>query len=494
MDFICACLLVFCWYVRPQDIFSIISGVSVVKYLMYVGIIATLRRPGGFSRALLWAGPMDWLVTAYCVWAIYVTPEHTATAKEVFTYFTFHVVTALALTSWRRIEIYLNCWFGCLGILALMAVSTHWGFELVKGSAELTVAFHDRLTLNTWVFRNPNALAHGVMALIPGGIAWFLMAGSKHRLLGMVLVGLAIHCVLLTQSKGAFLAGAGALTMVYLFKRPAWFQVVVLVVVYAVGLAALKSLPRMDTLSKSDEGIQGRMIVWQQAKASMEASTYGVGLKLFQGFVPVRLARLHRTFYMPIATHGSYVRHGADLGYVGLMLFAGIFYGGARLLLTAQTEPHSEALRAQRAIYALLITTAISCWVVDRAYHMDFFLLSGLLSAFHRRFRSPSKTAAQLEIETLEEPEADTPLRLPAYSAAPAAESAAAREKPQTPSGKAASEEEAAAEAANKEPDRHGAIWIQWNRLGVVDVVMMYVLLKVLLYYWELFSTDFVVF
>ena len=483
------------WYVRPQDIFAVISGVSVVKYLMYAGIVATVRRPGGFSRAVLWAVPMDWLITAYCVWAIYVTPEHAATAKEVFTYFSFHVVVALALTNWRRIEIFINCWLGCLGILALLAVSTHWGFELVPGSAELTILFHDRLTLNTWIYRNPNALAHGVMALIPGCLAWFMMAGSKHRVFGIILVALAINCVLLTQSKGAFLAGAGGLMLLYLFKRPIWFQLVVLLVGYGVGLAALKSLPRMDTLSKNDEGIQGRMIVWQQAKASMESTTYGVGLKAFQGYVPIRVAKLHRTWYMPIATHGSYVRHGADLGYVGLMLFAGVFYGGARTLITAQTDPHSEARRAQRAIYALLVTMAISCWVVDRAYHMDYFLLSGLLSAFHRRFLPKPKSGENAEEEDKTQTDAAA-LQLPAAGAEPSTEKEVVGRNEITRSSFGSKDDEIDAEAmdADSEHSNHGAISLKWNRLGVLDVLIMYGVMETVIYYWDLFSTDFVVF
>ncbi|OYW75804.1 MAG: hypothetical protein B7Z37_11470, partial [Verrucomicrobia bacterium 12-59-8] len=200
MDFICACILLFLWFVRPQDIFAIISGVSLVKYLMYAGIVATLRRPAGFNVSKLFVTPVDWLMTAYCVWAVWATPEHTATTKEVFTYFSFHMVTALALTSWRKIEIYLNCWLGCLAILALLAVSTNLGFELVEGSAQLTTIFHDRLTLNTWIFRNPNALGHGVLALIPAGLAWFFMSGGKNRVVGMLMVALGCYCVYLTQS------------------------------------------------------------------------------------------------------------------------------------------------------------------------------------------------------------------------------------------------------------------------------------------------------
>ncbi len=494
MDFISACLLLFMWYVRPQDIFAIISGVSVVKYLMYVGIVATVRRPGGLKAAILWAVPIDWLITAYCVWAIYVTPEHTATAKEVFTYFSFHMVTALALTNWRRIETFLNCWFICLGILALLAVSTHWGFELVKGSAELTVAFHDRLTLNTWIYRNPNALGHGVMALIPGGIAWFFMSGSKNRLLGMIMVALAIHCVLLTESKGAFLAGAGGLMMLFLFKRPVWFQIMALIIGYAVGLAALKSLPRMNTLSKNDEGIQGRMIVWQQAKASMEAAPNGVGLKAFQGYVPIRVAILHRTWYMPIATHGSYVRHGADLGYVGLMLFAGVFYGGARVLITAQTKPGSEALRVQRAIYALLVTIAISCWVVDRAYQMDYFLLSGLISAFHRQFLPKPRSAESDELNAAGDAAHDhgATLLLPASSTGQTYE--AANDHHSSSIVTTEEDEDADAKGSELQGGADGAVKLGWNRIGLLDILIMYGLMETLVYYWDLFSTDFVVF
>ncbi|WP_395731842.1 O-antigen ligase family protein [Prosthecobacter sp.] len=395
------------------------------------------------------------------------------------------MVTALALNSWAKIEKYLNIWLGCLAVLALLAVSSHWDVELVKGSAELTMAFHDRLTLNTWVFRNPNALGHGVVTLIPAAIAWWVMAGGKNKMLGFALIALAIHCVLLTESKGAFLAGAGGLTMLFLFKRPVWLQLVMLALVYGVGIAALKSLPRMDTMSKDDEGIQGRMIVWQQAKSSMESTGTGAGLKTFQGYVSIRDGKLHRTVYIPIATHGSYVRHGADLGYVGLLLYAGIFYGGVRVLLAAQSAPGSEAMRVQRTLYALIATTVFSSWVVDRAYHMDFFLLSGALSAFHRRFLPGSKgREEEVDPEASAEPESKPLLLLVSDDGQ--------KNEVQAVAGRQNTEDEE--EAAENIPDQFGAIKLKWSRVGVVDMMIMYMLMEVLIYYWELFSTDFVVF
>lgn len=561
MDFICACLLLFLWYVRPQDIFSAIGGVSVVKYLMYAGILVTIRRPGGFSLPKVFATPCDWLVGAYCLWAVYATEAHTEAAKEVFTYFSFHTVTALALSNWQRIETYVNVWLGCLATVALLAVSSHWGLELVGGSSELTTMFHERLTLNTWVFRNPNALGHGVMTLIPAGIAWFLMAGAKNRALGAVLVALAVHCVLLTESKGAFLACAAGVTMLFLFKRPVWLQLAILAAVYVVGLAALKSLPRMNTLSKSDEGIQGRMIVWQQAKATMEATKTGEGLKAFHGYVAVRIAKLHRTIHIPIATHGSYVRHGADLGYVGLMLFIGGFYLGARLLLQARTTPDGKARRVHRTAYTLVITTAVSCWVVDRAYHMDYFLLTGLLSAFHRRFLKPdaqpeeegaggttlqdgrniegARPAASISVSASATP-APVPPSVsslagegapnPPVSPRGSASGPTALEKREGPRGESdlavgtvaggheqaapagtrlprasalagsspelitSTPEQTAAIADGTEADEHGVYRLNWKRISVLDLLAMYFLMEVVLYYWDLFSTDFIVF
>ena len=531
MDFVSALLLPFLWFVRPQDIFAFISGVSLVKYVMYGGLFTTFRREGGISLAAVLAVPVDWIIAAYCLWAIYATSDHTNAAKEVFTYFSFHMVTALALTTWRRMEIYLNVWLGCLGVLALLAVSTHWGFELVEGSAQLTTVFHERLTLNTWIFRNPNSLGHGVIAILTAGLSWFLLSGGKNRFLGLFMIAVAANCVYLTESKGAFLAGAGGLLLTLLFKRRIWLQIGVLALAYLGGFAVLKSLPRMDSMSKSDEGIQGRMIVWQQAKHSMESSQTGLGLKQFQGYVTVRDARLHRTIHLTIATHGSYVRHGADLGYVGLMLYAGVFYCGARMLNQGRTPVDSEVRRIQRTIYGLLVTTALSSFVVDRAYHMDYFLLSGLLSAFHRKFIPPRKTLDELEAEEQVAPmprnvvpslsaAAEPAVAYVAFNAAGAPKSADEASaasgaepsansitemtspgggKPVFPSAhRRAADEEAEPDgpplADEKDEDPDNSLRLPWVKLGIFDFVAMFGLLWGIIYCWDLFSTDFIVF
>jgi hypothetical protein len=47
---------------------------------------------------------------------------------------------------------------------------------------------------------------------------------------------------------------------------------------------------------------------------------------------------------------------------------------------------------------------------------------------------------------------------------------------------------------ADTDNANHGAISLKWNRIGIVDLLIMYGIMETVIYYWELFSTDFVVF
>ena len=297
-------------------------------------------------------------------------------------------------------------------------------------------------------------------------------------MLGYCFVGLVAFCLLLTQSKGAYVACAGGLVLLLMFKRPIWAQLMIACLAFGLGLTALKALPRMDTLSKKDPGIMGRMVVWQQAKASMKSGLTGAGLKQFQGYISERNARLHRTVYIQIATHGSYVRHGADLGYVGLMLYAGVFYAGARTLIQAKVPEHADYRRVQRTLFTLVTCMALSCWMVDRAYHMDYFVLSGALSAFHRKFLRASRSGNE---ELGRDGMADLPL------------------ESSNPRLAFASKAHRAGWASVKKPSSYGqegatAFVLKWDRFGIVDLCLMVILTEVIVYYWDLLSTDFITF
>jgi hypothetical protein len=385
MAFRCAILLLVFWYVRPQDVIPSLAGVNLVRYLMILGIIAVFTRPGGLLKEHILKTPMDGIIMSYFAWMVITTPEHFDAFKEVFAYTAFYVVTVISLDSKERIIKYINCWLICLLGISVLTLSSHFGMEFVHGTNELTAAFKGRMALNTWIFNNPNALGHSAVALIPLSVAWLWhYQPAFKRTLVFWLTSTSAYCTVLTQSKGAYISGSISLVSLYVFRRPIWFQATAAVVVFSLGLGFLSFLPRMETLSSKDQGIMGRMMVWQSAMWSLKSNPLGIGLKKFQGTIEVDDLGM-----INIATHGSFVRTGADLGYPGLFCYIGAFYVGYRTLRRQKFTRNSQEFRIQSAVFVLLISYLISAWVVDRAYHADFILLMALISSVHRVIVEP---------------------------------------------------------------------------------------------------------
>lgn len=388
MPYLCAIFLLIFWYVRPQDVVPSLAGVNLVRYLMILGVWAVLARPGGLKFGHVFRTPMDWIVMSYFVWMVFTTPEHVDAFKEVFTYAAFYIVTVVSLDKPQRILNYINCWMYCLLAISLLTLASHFGVEIVQGTNQLTAAFKGRMALNTWIFNNPNALGHSAVALIPLSVAWLWHhQPAIRRTLVISLVTAAGYCAVLTESKGAYISGAASLVSLYVFRRALWFQIGAAALVFSMGLGVLSFLPRMETLSAKDQGIAGRMMVWQGAMWSLKSNPYGVGLKKFQGMIEVDDLGM-----IKLATHGSFVRTGADLGYPGLFCYVGAFYVGYRTMRLRKFIPSSDGFRVQSAVFVLLISYLISAWVVDKAYHADFILLMALVSAVHRVYISQEES------------------------------------------------------------------------------------------------------
>jgi hypothetical protein len=388
MPYLCAIFLLIFWYVRPQDVVPSLAGVNLVRYLMILGVWAVLARPGGLKFGHVFRTPMDWIVMSYFAWMVFTTPEHVDAFKEVFTYAAFYIVTVVSLDKPQRILNYINCWMYCLLAISLLTLASHFGVEIVQGTNQLTAAFKGRMALNTWIFNNPNALGHSAVALIPLSVAWLWHhQPAIRRTLVISLVTTAGYCAVLTASKGAYISGAASLVSLYVFRRALWFQIGAAALVFSMGLGVLSFLPRMETLSAKDQGIAGRMMVWQGAMWSLKSNPYGVGLKKFQGMIEVDDLGM-----IKLATHGSFVRTGADLGYPGLFCYVGAFYVGYRTMRLRKFIPRSDGFRVQSAVFVLLISYLISAWVVDKAYHADFILLMALVSAVHRVYISQEES------------------------------------------------------------------------------------------------------
>lgn len=474
---------------------------------MLAAMIGLWRRPGGVQLKQFFQSPADWLVVGYLGWIVWVTGSWFDTAKALIPFAAFYFVTALVLNTKERLHTFLTCWVVGLTVAMIFAVSTNYGFELAPGSADLTEQFLGRLALNTWIFNNPNSLGHGIVALIPAAYIWLVWNRPfPVRLVGLAAIVGAAQVVYLTESKGAYLCGAAAVTASLIFRRGKIVQIFTLVVMLTAGVGALQLLPRMETLDRKEGGIAGRLLIWQQAYNAMRNTRTGEGWKKFEAWIETEDYGLIRK-----ATHGSYVNVGADLGYIGLMLFVGILYANARTVFQARPDPEDEVTnRCQRLLLSLTVSFTASAWMIDRAYHTDYFILAGAIAAFHRLVTLQAAKVEEAETETEAQTAEAGVSEAPALTISPAPVMAYAQTSGfaglqpalafggHAPARLELGQETGPAEAAH-EPPAEGSEppWIgflKWRKLELADLVMITLIFGAVLYLWERLMTSFISF
>jgi hypothetical protein len=440
-----------------------------MTWAMLLAFFSIWRRTQGFKLNQCLRSPSDYLVLGYLLWIVYTTGDYFTTAKAMIPFAGFYFASAIGLDSLKKMATFLNCWVAGLIIVAIFGISTEMGFEMAPGSADLTSSFFGRLALNTWIYNNPNALGHGVVIILPLAYVWLVWKrGIALRIFGMLGIAAGAYCVYLTQSKGAYLCGAAAAGVGLLFRRPRYVQVFLLAVMLTAGIGALKLLPRMENLSAKEDGIEGRLMIWQLAYNAMEGTFSGEGWKRFEAWIETEQYGLIKK-----ATHGSYVNIGADLGYPGLYLFVGILYACFRTVLQARpSEGDLEAQRIQKALLTLLSGYAASAWMIDRAYHTDYFFIAGACAAYHRLMTG-------VVASSLADSEAPYGTGSPALVEVPLLTSAGISAAPLSP----------AVEPDNAEKRVYG---LSWRRIGLVDMTLIGLSFYFVIFCWHYLMTNFI--
>ena len=323
--------------------------------------------------------PLDWAILFYSAYIVLTSSNLIGTAKELAPLPIFYWLTVLALDNEEKILRYMKWWAAMLLTLAGFGVAQLYGVDFTGGQ-EITDAFKGRLSLGTWTHNNPNALGHSVVVAIP--MVYFLLfwkSTTVRRVYSVLLILLAGYAAKETESKGSFLVGGGAVVLALIFGKPKIVQILILSAALAGGGTLLALLPRMEEMQSmgSDQGVQGRMLAWEIARTSSKNHTYGEGWKVFQAYVEWEGA-----MYLK-ATHSTYVRIGADLGYPGLFFFLLILWCNLRVLISVNTN-NLDLERCRRMLFLLLATYAVSGWMIDRSYHTEYFLLAACCAAIHR--------------------------------------------------------------------------------------------------------------
>jgi hypothetical protein len=454
MEFFIAVFFLLFYYLRPQDWVPGLLGLSLIKPIIatWLGVLVVGRSltsplPGVVKT------PHDWVMLSYFIYVVWTAPDSMGALTEFMVLVVFYALTVQSLTSWTRLLSYLKWWTIALSLVALLAVLIPVGFD-PTGGKHYFEAF-GRLVLGTGLHDNPNALGHSVLVVVPTSYFLFFWRGTTlgKWVIFPTLAGLTYWCVFLTQSKGAFLVGAIMTVSIYLVGRPKFVQIVALGTALTLGVGALSFLPRMSEMDNlgAEEGVQGRLLVWEIARGVSETRATGEGWQQFTAFIEWKEG--NRTVVIPKATHSSYVQIAADLGRYGIFIYLAGFWCAIRTLL--QFRPANDVEdRCRRILWVLLISMVISGWMINRQYHTEYFLLLAATAALHRLAKArelglvPNSSSAsseselpefQSEEETIEsEPPTETVGETPAFS--------------------------------NKTDDDEVPVKPLWNRFGLLDV------------------------
>lgn len=383
MEYRTALLFLFLYYIRPQDWIPAISGVNIIRPMILIWLVGFMNARSRPAVSGILRTPHDWAMLAYYAYIVWNAPDFNGTLKAFLPFVVFYALTVRSLTSWDRLLGYLKFWNLMLLGVAAMAVGSLYGVDLT-GARDATESMLGRLCIGTWLHDNPNALAHSVIVALPlSYIFYFWKQGVIGRMfLFPACAALACYCAYETESKGSFLVGGILVVLIFVIGRPKPVQILALAAAATMGVSALSFLPRMSQMGdlRSDAGVQGRLMVWEMARNSVENNNTGEGWKQFQGYIIWQGAMENK------ATHSSYVQIGGDLGLYGLFFYLLPFWLAFRALLTSArlSRDHPEKERCRRGIMILLSAFMISGWMINREYHTEYFLMLAAAAAMHR--------------------------------------------------------------------------------------------------------------
>jgi hypothetical protein len=372
-----------------------------------------------------------------------------------------------------RIRKFLTWWTIMIVAVAALALASEVGFDPFQSQDIKNNYMKGRLVLNLSIFNNPNSLAHSVVPSIT--MIFFMFYWKRNVIYKQIAAALMIFplwCIYLTFSKGAFLSGFATVLGTLTFGKPKSAQVLIILLAFAFGWAALFKLPRMGELDKarSDEAIMGRIAAYKFGMLCLSTQKTGIGYGKWWG-------EFYKANHFTKGPHSSFNMVGAELGRPGLFLFLAIIYSCLRTLMTAKTT-NDEQERLRRVLFVLVLSYGVSSWMIDFGYRPIFFMITATTAAFHRQLWGIKSLAEEEEHHTATlspSPLARFPLP---FNPVPQAATVSPPPDVSPPSVKAPQ----VGVDITAESESSPAFW---NRIGFRDIVLILVLNWGVVRYWN---------
>lgn len=198
---------------------------------------------------------------------------------------------------------------------------------------------------------DPNFFAQILVVLVPISLERFLHEKkNRYKLIALYSTLVTILCLLLTYSRGGFLALVAALGVYFYYYPPKRIQLPIIIIVGLLffAVAPPRYVDRIFTLTEffqpkttlrtSERSFQGRisenLAAWEMIKAQ---PLFGVGLRSYNYLFPIYSKNLGLALVAgEREAHNLYLEITAETGIVGLLVFMTIVYTSIKALRQAR--------------------------------------------------------------------------------------------------------------------------------------------------------------
>lgn len=222
------------------------------------------------------------------------------------------------------------------------------------------------------VFNDPNDLGLALVLAVPFLLNMLLQRRIVIPLMSLPTIIIAMYY---TNSRGTVLAGIVAIGSYFIIRYRSAYGALA-GILFAVTLF-LFGPSRMSSVSASDESAYGRIEAWYEAyQMFKENPLFGVGHGMFLDF--------HH-----LTAHNSFVLVMAELGFIGLFFFTGLFYFPyywlwSNILIKTNLELDQEDTGLLSAAFASLTGMLSSMFFISRSYILLPFMLVALVTGLTR--------------------------------------------------------------------------------------------------------------
>lgn len=368
--------------IRPHEYVESLAAVPVLPMLLVIALMSwLLTGPRRFDAPQFGAGLGMLLMAPVSVAASGWIGGSIPTFLDFAPVLLFSMMVASTADSIARLRAYMFTVLGCAVVIAVHGVEQSglgvgWsGASLIQG----------RITYLGFM-NDPNDLARLFVIAVPFTVYFAARPkGPSTRLVAIAALPLLVYGIVLTNSRGAFLALMGMLAILAV-RRWGWLRGAL---AGGAGTGALLAIApsRMDDLSADEESAAGRIEAWYEGfRMFIENPLFGVGKG---GFID----------HHELTAHNSFVQVYAEMGIAGYFFWFAIVFTtllatlevskvvSRRDLLTDASLERSDYEAMGRALYNAYVGLMITSMFLSRAYEFTMYVLVALVVAFYLNSR-----------------------------------------------------------------------------------------------------------